>query len=167
MATEPQNHTNGNPGHEHSKCVSGALKDAEKVCQKRGVNLTPIRRQVLEIIWRGHNPVKAYEIIDSFGGASHTTQPPTVYRALDFLMENGLVHRIESQNAFVGCSHPRGDHKASFFICNECQQATEIDSKDLEAAFDHLAEANSFKIKTKTVEIFGFCKICQDRNKLR
>ncbi|MEE8294974.1 MAG: Fur family transcriptional regulator, partial [Sphingomonadales bacterium] len=129
MATEPQKYRQDNPKHKHSRCVSGAMRDAERVCQKRGVNLTPIRRQVLEMVWQGHHPVKAYEIIENFGGKSHSTKPPTVYRALDFLIENGLVHRIESQNAFVGCSHPVTAHNANFFICTCCQQAIEIDSE--------------------------------------
>lgn len=165
MATEAPRRQQGNPRHEHSRCVLGALRDAEKVCKKRGVNLTPIRRQVLEIVWQGHQPVKAYEIIENFGSTSHPTAPPTVYRALDFLMENGLVHRIESQNAFVGCSHPISTHKANFFICESCHQATEIDSKRLEASFEQLAADNCFKIKHKTVEIYGLCANCKDGGK--
>ena len=162
MATGPQKHGQGNPNHKHSRCVSGAMRDAEQVCQKRGVNLTPIRRQVLEIVWQGHHPVKAYEIIENFGGKAHSTKPPTVYRALDFLMENGLVHRIESQNAFVGCSHPVTTHKANFFICESCHQAIEIDSERLESSFAALAEDNSFQIKHQTVEIYGLCANCKN-----
>lgn len=165
MATVVPGHHQVNPRHEHSRCVSSAMRDAEKVCKKRGVNLTPIRRQVLEIVWQGHQPVKAYEIIENFGSTSHPTAPPTVYRALDFLMENGLVHRIESQNAFVGCSLSTGDHKASFFICTSCQQATEINSQSLETSFEKLARENAFQIKHKTVEIYGLCANCKGGDK--
>lgn len=165
MVAAAQKPERGNPGHEHSRCIKDALMDAERVCQNRGANLTPIRRQVLEIIWQGHHPVKAYEIIENFGGTAHATQPPTVYRALDFLMENGLVHRIESQNAFVGCSRPITAHKANFFICESCHRASEIDSARLEASFEQLAKENSFQIKHKTVEIYGLCSNCRDTGK--
>lgn len=165
MATAAPEHHQGIPRHEHSRCVSSAMRDAEKVCKKRGVNLTPIRRQVLEIIWQGHNPVKAYEIIENFGSTSHPTAPPTVYRALDFLIENGLVHRIESQNAFIGCSQPVTAHKANFFICESCHRAIEIDSARLEASFEQIAADHSFQIKHKTVEIYGLCANCKEERK--
>jgi len=147
----------------HERCVAGALRDAERVCREREVTLTPIRKRVLEMVWKGHKPVKAYEIIDNFGGSNKAAKPPTVYRALDFLVENGLVHRIESQNAFIGCAHPVEGHTASFLICTECQMAEEIDSHRLDQCIDRLAADKGFKVEHKTVEVYGLCPTCIKR----
>lgn len=153
------------PQHDHAQCVAAALREAEDLCRRRGINLTLVRRRVLELVWQGHEPVKAYDIIDNFHSAKHVTRPPTVYRALSFLIENGLIHRIESQNAYVGCVHPIVHHDANFFICNRCQRVTEIDSGELDAPLEKLARKNAFKINQKTIEIYGLCQICSAREK--
>lgn len=146
--------------HDHRRCVSAALREAEAVCQARDVNLTEIRKRVLELVWQGHEPVKAYEIIENFKGDHQATKPPTVYRALDFLMANGLVHRIESLNAFVGCAHPENQHQANFFICTKCHRADEIESGKIAATIEKLAQDQDFTISHKTVEIYGLCSAC-------
>jgi len=149
--------------HDHRLCISTALKEAEELCQARDVNLTATRRRVLELVWQGHEPVKAYEIIDNFKAEHQATKPPTVYRALDFLMENGLVHRIESLNAFVGCARPDNQHQANFFICTNCHRTTEIESGKIAATFEKLARQQDFTISHKTVEIYGLCSRCPDK----
>ena len=146
--------------HDHRRCVLTALKEAEDLCQARDVNLTATRRRVLELVWQGHEPVKAYEIIDNFKASHQATKPPTVYRALDFLMENGLVHRIESLNAFVGCARPDNPHQANFFICTNCHRANEIDSRKIAATFENLAHQQNFTISHKTIEVYGLCSSC-------
>jgi len=151
--------------HNHSRCVSSALSDAERVCSEKGVTLTPVRKRVLEMVWAGHKPVKAYEIIDNFAGRNKPTKPPTVYRALDFLVENGLVHRIESQNAFIGCPSPDETHAANFFICTRCQVVEEMESADIDKAITRLAKENEFVVRQKTVEIFGLCPACAEKEK--
>ncbi|WP_338031756.1 transcriptional repressor [Ectothiorhodospira shaposhnikovii] len=83
-----------NPAHNHTACITSALSSAERLCQSRGVRLTPLRRRVLEKIWQNHEAIKAYELIHQLSSADHTVKPPTVYRALDFLLAQGLIHRI-------------------------------------------------------------------------
>lgn len=146
--------------HDHGRCVHDALRGAEQVCQTRGVTLTPIRKRVLEMVWAGHKPVKAYEIIDNFAGRNKPAKPPTVYRALDFLVENGLVHRIESQHAFVGCPSPVENHNASFFICTRCEVVSELESGNLDKTIARLAREKGFAVKRKTVEVYGLCPAC-------
>ena len=89
------------PGHDHQRCTADALAHAERFCAERSQRLTPIRRRVLEVLLENHNPLGAYEIMDRAAASGTRPAPITVYRALDFLRENGLVHRIESRNAFV------------------------------------------------------------------
>ena len=91
------------PGHDHRACVDEALDGAVELCRKRGARLTGTRQRILELVWAGHRPVGAYELLAALGRDGQPAAPPTVYRALDFLVDQGLVHRIESLNAFVGC----------------------------------------------------------------
>ena len=97
--------------HDHDHCIETALGDAESVCIERGVRLTVLRKRVLEIVWQSHRPLGAYAILDVLAADGRRAAPPTVYRALDFLQENGLVHRIASMNAFVGCPMPDRRHR--------------------------------------------------------
>src|SRR3954453_3718975 len=92
--------------HDHADCVAAALGAAERLCARRGARLTELRRRVLELIWRSHEPIGAYALLDRLGRERGRVAPPTVYRALEFLIAHGLVHRIASLNAFIGCVHP-------------------------------------------------------------
>src|SRR5579872_6651908 len=103
--------------HDHAACVGDALDRAASLCVQRGARLTEIRRQVLELVWRNHAPIGAYDILGAMQDGHRGAAPPTVYRALDFLMEQGLVHRIESLNAYVGCDRPEQAHVSQFLIC--------------------------------------------------
>ena len=115
------------PDHDHGRCAADAIAHAEQVCAKRAQKFTPIRRQVLQALLSSHRPLGAYEVIDELAKTMPRPAPITVYRALDFLMENGLVHRIESRNAFLACAH---DHDATsmvaFLICDHCGSVGEI-----------------------------------------
>jgi Fur family zinc uptake transcriptional regulator len=115
------------PGHDHGRCTADAIAHAEQVCASRAQKFTPIRRQVLQALLSSHRPLGAYEVIDELAKTMPRPAPITVYRALDFLMENGLVHRIESRNAFLACAH---DHDATamvaFLICDLCGSVGEI-----------------------------------------
>ena len=104
------------------------LAAAEKLCADKGLRFTPLRRRVLELVWSSHKPVGAYALLDQLRDEDLGSAPPTVYRALDFLIENGLIHRIERMNAFVGCSHPGEAHRGFFLICGECGNAEEMES---------------------------------------
>src|SRR6202158_2631430 len=101
------------PDHDHARCTADTIGHAEALCAERGQRLTPMRRQVLEVLATSHNPLGAYEIMDRLAGTGPRPAPITVYRALDFLMENGLVHRIESRNAYLACAH---DHDAAAVV---------------------------------------------------
>lgn len=147
-------------GHDHGSCVRSALADAERLCRQQGLRLTAIRRRVLELIWQSHRPSGAYELLERLAAEGRKPAPPTVYRALDFLLAHGLIHRISSRNAFVGCSQPRESHMAQIFICDHCGVALEQADSSLNRRIRHNAEVLQFQIRTQTVEIVGLCPHC-------
>ena len=118
------------PDHDHGRCAADAIDHAELVCERRAQKFTPIRRQVLQALLSSHRPLGAYEVIDELAKSMPRPAPITVYRALDFLMENGLVHRIESRNAYLACAaHDHGATSAvTFLICERCGLVGEIPS---------------------------------------
>ena len=146
--------------HNHAACVEKAMDAAEQVCRDNGVKLTDTRRKVLQMVWQGHSAVKAYDLIERFDGGKGATKPPTIYRALDFLVENGLVHRIASLNAFVGCSHPAEGHEGNFFICDDCNDVIEMEGRPLSQPIEKMAKSKGFRVGHKTVEIHGTCGRC-------
>ncbi|MEN3973622.1 transcriptional repressor [Emcibacter sp. SYSU 3D8] len=148
-------------GHDHSACVDDALETAESLCVERGARLTPLRRRVLELVWSSHRPVGAYDILGKLGDGARKPAPPTVYRALDFLIENGLVHRIESMNAYLGCIHPKEFHTGQFLICRECGNVTEMDDDEVRQTLRRKAAAKGFDARSQTVELVGFCANCK------
>jgi len=148
------------PRHDHSRCVDAALAQAEIICRDRGVRLTDIRRRVLELVWSNHRPVGAYEILDHLGGNRKKAQPPTVYRALEFLLEQGLIHRIESLNAYIGCTAPERDHAGQFLICRDCGATAELLDRRIDTAIHAGATAAGFTIEHPTVELEGLCAKC-------
>jgi Fur family zinc uptake transcriptional regulator len=147
--------------HDHRGCVVDALARAERLCHSRSANLTAIRRRVLELVWRGHDPIGAYEILDALRKAGARAQPPTVYRALEFLIGQGLVHRIESRNAFVGCSHPGERHGYQFLICRDCGTVEELSDRRIGLAVSAGAKAAGFAVARSTVEVEGVCAACR------
>src|ERR1700719_1094397 len=151
------------PDHDHGRCTADALRHAERVCERRAQKLTPIRRQVLEALLSNHRPLGAYEVIDELAKSMSRPAPITVYRALDFLMENGLVHRIESRNAFLACAQ---DHDATamvaFLICERCGLVGEIPAAPVAQSLDASARATGFAPNMRLVEITGVCAHCQN-----
>lgn len=154
--------------HDHRGCVTGALRDAELVCKERGVRLTRIRKRVLEVIWREHKPIGAYQILDILrserSGDTRRAEPPTVYRALEFLLENGLVHRIESQNAYVGCCYPNRQHDGVFLICQTCGTAGEVPSPAINDALANIANESGFSLNAISLEAIGECPDCRQQS---
>src|SRR5580658_179034 len=150
------------PDHDHGRCTADALLHAEKVCEQREQKFTPIRRQVLEALSSSHRPLGAYEVIDELAKSMPRPAPITVYRALDFLMANGLVHRIESRNAYLACAH---DHDAAatvaFLICERCGSVGEIPAASVAQSLQAAARATGFAPKLSVVEITGTCAHCQ------
>lgn len=141
-----------------------ALREAESYCRAQGVRLTKLRHRVLELIWANHQPVGAYDLLQQLTQEGRKAAPPTVYRSLDFLLDNGLIHRINSLNAFVGCDHPGLDHTAQFFICNTCGQAAELDDTKIDSAITSHARRMGFTVEKRSIEICGICANCQTRD---
>ena len=150
------------PDHDHARCSADALAHAEALCVKRGERLTAMRRQVLEVLAASHKPLGAYEIIDLVAARGPRPAPITIYRALDFLMANGLVHRIESRNAFLACAH---DHDATamvaFLICERCGSVGEIPASPVAQGLNDAARATGFAPRLSVVEITGICAHCR------
>lgn len=134
---------------------------------QRGARLTDLRRQVLALIWDSHAPIGAYDLIDKLSrarsdeGDGPRVAPPTVYRALDFLMDHGLVHRIESQNAFVGCAEPERPHRGYFLICDTCGAAHELAGGALDRELRNSADNLDFQVRRITIEVAGLCADCR------
>lgn len=146
--------------HDHDHCVADALAAAASLCEARGERLTPLRRQVLELVWASHRPARAYDLLDRLQEHRSSAAPPTVYRVLDFLLEQGLVHRIESLNAFVGCGTPGDHHGGQFLICRVCEKIAELDSGSISLAVEKAAGGSGFRVERQTVEAFGLCPDC-------
>ncbi len=147
--------------HDHGRCVAGALATAERLCARDGLAFTALRRRVLELVWSSHGPAGAYELLDALRGEGRRAAPPTVYRALEFLRTHGLVHRIESLNAFIGCARPDRHHGGQFLICRDCGTAAEIDDATIAGAVQSRAEALGFTVDRQTIEITGLCPRCR------
>ena len=147
--------------HDHGRCITAALGEAERLCARRGARLTALRKRVLALVWTSHSPVGAYDILDRLSREQGRAAPPTVYRALEFLLEQGLVHRIESLNAFVGCPHPGKTHSGQFLICRDCGAAAEMQDRTIDRAISSQAAACGFTVEGKTVEVRGLCPACQ------
>lgn len=148
-------------GHDHDRCVTAAMVDAARVCAERGARLTPLRRRVLQIVWQNHRPLGAYEILGVLGDEGRSAAPPTVYRTLEFLLEHGLVHRISSLNAFVGCRRPGHTGSGQFLICRSCGNAAELNDGGVERAITKSAASQGFAAQRHTIEISGLCPECR------
>ncbi|MFD1624540.1 Fur family transcriptional regulator [Azospirillum griseum] len=151
--------------HDHAHCVADALTRADALCAQRGARLTTLRRRVLELVWSSHRPRGAYAILEDLSQQDgKSTAPLTVYRALEFLVEQGLVHRIESLNAYVGCASPGASHSGQFLVCEGCGDAAEIDDSSIRTAIESAAIARGFRVQRPTVEVRGVCKDCQEKH---
>jgi Fur family zinc uptake transcriptional regulator len=148
------------PAHDHRGCVREALVRAEELCARRDVRLTALRRRVLELIWQSHAPVGAYQLMEMLGRERGPVAPPTVYRAVDFLSAQGLVHRIESLNAFIGCPWPAAGHQAYFLICGRCGMVAELADARLDTALDQVAAEAGFRVEARRIEVSGICAQC-------
>ena len=147
--------------HDHAVCVDDALARAERLCEERGARLTPVRRRVLELVWRGHRPRGAYDILEDLANEGRRAAPLTVYRALDFLVAHGLVHRLESLNAFIGCTDPGVRHATQFLVCRACGTALEVSDPGVARAVEAAAGAAGFRVEQPMVEIRGLCPRCR------
>ncbi|CAA6603479.1 Zinc uptake transcriptional regulator, Fur family protein [Rhodospirillaceae bacterium LM-1] len=161
----PQRQAFPKPSHDHERCIAKAMDAARQACASQGAQFTELRRQVLEIVWGSHAPIGAYEILSALTKNGRRPAPPTVYRALDFLLAHGLAHRIESKNAYVGCTHRHEDDRHSqFLICRACGQAVEVRDFALSQAIQQLAKNSGFAIEDQMVELAGLCPTCKGKD---
>jgi len=142
--------------------VTRSLAKAEAIAKARGAALTPIRRRVLEMILKARRPVGAYDLLAGLRIATGKAMPPTVYRTLDFLVAQGFVHRIESQNAFVACVEAASPHRSQFAICDNCGRTVESMDDALARKLSRQAARLGFKIERQIVEMHGTCATCQN-----
>jgi Fur family zinc uptake transcriptional regulator len=132
-----------------------------------GSALTPLRRRVLAIVLESHTPLGAYDLLAALARDGTRPAPPTVYRALDFLKARGLVHRIDSRNAFVACFAPGKAHRNHFLLCDKCGRAAELADDGLDAALEAASRAKGFVVERETVEITGKCADCASLKPLK
>ncbi|MFW6340245.1 MAG: Fur family transcriptional regulator [Wenzhouxiangella sp.] len=137
------------------------ITQVERQCLTQGLRLTATRRRVLEMILAADGPIKAYDLLDELKRERPGAAPPTVYRALDFLLENHFIHRLETLNAFVSCVHPEHQHQGQFLICERCQTVTEVHDHSLIQALDDAAREHGFRARHQVLEIYGRCKACR------
>ena len=139
--------------------ASAFLAMAETIAAEKGQRMTPIRRKVLQLLVESDAPTKAYDLLDRLDGQG-AAKPPTVYRALDFLQELGLAHKIESLNAYVACGHANHDHSAVFLICDRCGGAEELHSEGAVPALQSETASAGFKLRSAVIEARGICRTC-------
>ena len=147
--------------HDHERCVQDAVNEARELCRQAGTRLTPTREQVLELVWQSHQPLGAYDILGLLNQQGRHAAPPTVYRALDFLQQMGLVHRIASLNAFIGCPHAGRPHQGCFLICRRCGNVLELDAQAIDQAITAQTTAQGFVADDIMLEVAGLCPTCQ------
>lgn len=140
--------------HEHQSPAQ-MMQAARQICEEKGRRFTPLREHVFNLISHTEGPVKAYDLLDRLKPELGSPKPPTVYRALDFLAELGLIHRVEALNAYVACDHSVGGHVAEFFICETCKSVQERHAND---HVDCVPEG--FAISRSVIEHYGLCKNC-------
>lgn len=159
VATEPV----GFDVHDHSHCVETAMAAAEAHCATEGLRFTPVRRAALEILLREHRAMGAYDLLERLHAAGFGAQPPVAYRALDFLVAHGFVHKIERLNAFIACAHPGARHSPAFLICRQCEAVAEAQSAPARGTLGDAARATGFTIERTVVEALGLCPACADK----
>lgn len=153
-------------GHQHhhaglsDEALNAELASAEARCETAGQKLTQPRRRVLELLLRAGQPAKAYDLIAHFGGDGAPAKPPTVYRALEFLTQQGFAHRIESLNAYVACRRGEDGHAAAFLICDCCGATREIASHGA-SPMAALGDAAGYAVSSVTIEAHGLCADCR------
>jgi Fur family zinc uptake transcriptional regulator len=137
------------------------LDQAAELCRARGQNLTPLRRRVLEIVLEAGRPLGAYDVLEILAAERGRVAPPTVYRSLDFLQEQGLVHKVLSVNGFVACCESARPHAAELFICRHCGTAVEVARKAADPRLEEAAAELDFAIDSVVLEVRGRCADCR------
>ncbi|MBA3988022.1 zinc uptake transcriptional repressor Zur [Aliidiomarina maris] len=140
------------------------LNRAEKLCQHRGVRMTPARKEVFALLSKHDGAIGAYDLLEQLKAVVPNAKPPTIYRALDFLQSQGFVHKISSSNSYVLCSHFEQKHPVQMLICRQCGNVQEIHSDGVHEQFLNQANAQGFEVEQQTVEALGICAQCRTQN---
>ncbi|MCA3436129.1 MAG: transcriptional repressor [Rhodobacter sp.] len=147
--------------HDHAHCAGDMMARAEALSRDKGLRLTPVRRRTLEILLEAHRALGAYDVLDRLSAEGYGNQPPVAYRALEFLVEQGLAHRIRRLNAFTACMHPGEAHAPAFLICRLCDAVAEAPAAAVRAALDKAASDLGFVIERSNIEALGLCPACR------
>jgi len=147
--------------HHHVHDAEGFVREVAAICAERGLRLTDLRERVLRLVAAAGKPIKAYDLLDQMSRSQGPVAPPTVYRALDFLLDGGFIHRLASVNAFVSCHHPRVEHSVPFLICDRCHDAIELEDDRISEQLRRRAEALGFLTSAQTLEVHGICAACR------
>lgn len=146
--------------HDHHACIDSTLDAVETACESAKLRFTPVRRRVLEILLERHQAMGAYDILAKLKQDGFGSQPPVAYRALDFLVQNGFVHKIERLNAYVACAHPGEEHAPAFMICRSCDSIAETHVATI-TGLGKAAEQAGFEIEQTVIEAEGICPECR------
>ena len=152
--------------------VTERLKAAKEQSHLRGVRFTPLRQQIYKLVLQANKPVGAYDLItqlqqmrlsdnDNEPDGIKNVAPPTVYRSLEFLLSEGLIHQLTSINAYVPCCHPRAQHTAAFLICEQCQRVQECSSLPVQEMMSFAEQDIGFTVARSVIELSGRCQACQ------
>lgn len=160
MSKSAHKHGCTDPSH-HVHDAKGFVRAVEVACEARGLRLTPLRAQVLGLVAAAGKPIKAYDLLDLMKSENGSSAPPTVYRALDFLLEQGFIHRLASINAYVSCHHPQVQHSVPFLICDQCQTTIELEDERIATLLDTQARALGFSPRAQVLEVHGLCERCR------
>ncbi|ANB33783.1 Fur family zinc uptake transcriptional regulator [Rhodovulum sulfidophilum] len=148
--------------HDHAACRRATLERAEEIVAAEGLRLTPVRRRTLEILLESHQALGAYEVLDRLVASGFARQPPVAYRALDFLVDHGLAHRIRRLNAFAACMRPGEPHRPAFLICDTCHAVAEAPGTAVADAMLAAAGTVGFEIERMSLEAVGRCPACRE-----
>jgi len=148
--------------HNHAPCIHEVLEFADKTVRESGLRLTPVRRRALEVLLENHRAMGAYDVLERLAEDGFGNQPPVAYRALDFLVDNGLAHRVRRLNAYAACMHPQTDHTPLFMICHGCDTVAESVAPAVQTEISAAADAADFTLERVNVEVLGLCPTCKD-----
>jgi Fur family zinc uptake transcriptional regulator len=138
------------------------IEDIEALCQQRGVRFTPMRKTVYVFLLAQKSPITAYDALAKLQvQLKKALAPPTVYRALDFLLEQGLIHRLETNNSYLACDHPGHHHDSIYLVCSHCGDTQEIEDADISQLVQKRAQEQRFQATKQVLEVAGLCGRCQ------
>lgn len=145
----------------NNDCNCRSLEAVEQQCKQRGIRFTSIRKRILQLIWDSDCAVKAYDLLDEVKPYFNNAKPVTVYRALEFLLEQGMIHKVKSINAFIACKQPHCNDKQILLICTQCHEIEEMTGRNLMANISSELKQSGFINQINSIEVQGLCSNCE------